>query len=628
MSSHPPEVPQGLLAGIRSASAPALLSLGLLLGACAPAVSPSGEEPAAVEPGTHPGAANDGDPVQAGVPDRSGTGDSELSPELLYDVLVAAVANQRNRPEVALDALVRAVYLSRNRYLTANAIELALRLGDNQQAIDLARLLLAQNPDNVSAVLALATAQVRNELVEDAADTLLDLVGNQDIDGEGVLREVAALVARQKEPARTHLRDRLGRAAADGSPMAAFSAALVAARLEEPEHHRTLLEQVLESMPAWETAAILKLTDIADRERDQLDTWADYFLGISPEAERFRIQYGHLLIQDERLEESLGQFDAVLAFNPESANALFAAAVVNMEREDYGPAESLFRRYIAGHGNADQARIYLAELLIDQERYGDASPLLRQVQSVEHYLDAQIMISGVIARQSNVEAGLSHLRGIDANGEAESVRLILEQDLLLREFDRMERSLALLTEALVERPEHPNLLYSRGLLAAQLNRIDMVERDMRLLIELQPDNAHAYNALGYTLADQTDRLDEALELITRALALLPEDPYILDSMGWVQYRIGDIDQALEYLVQAWDQKKDAEIAAHLGEVLWVLGRRAEAEDIWEQGKETGPDNTTLLKTIDRFLENDADRRAAAYTRGTSRRLSRDLAASA
>ncbi len=627
MNNHPQQAPKSLFTGIRLASALTVLSLGLLLGACAPAVTPTGEMRSGAETAIGPEVATDGDSALAGAPDQPAAGNSELTPELLYDVLVAAVANQRNRPELALDALVRAVYLSRNRYLAANAIELALRLGDYQQAIDLSRLLLALDPDNVSAVLALATAQIRNGMVEDAADTLLDLMGGRDIGQEAVLREMAGLIARQKEPARTLLRDRLGRAVEDGNSMAVFTAALVATRLDESERYRTLLDLVLDRVPGWEAAAILKLTYIADNERERLDSWAEEFLETSPAAERFRIRYGHLLIQDERLEESLQQFNAVLEFNPESADALFAAAVINMERQEHETAESLFRRHIAGNSNADQARIYLAEMLIDQERYDDASPLLRQVQSSRNYLEAQIMLSGVIARQSNVEAGLSHLRGIDANGEDESVRLILEQDLLLREFDLMERSLALLTEALVERPEQPNLLYSRGLLAAQLNRIDVVERDMRLLIELQPDNAHAYNALGYTLADQTDRLVEALELITRALELLPGDPYILDSMGWVQYRIGDIDQALEYLAQAWDHKKDAEIAAHLGEVLWVLGRRAEAEDIWKQGQETGPDNTTLLKTIDRFLDGDTDRHAV-YSRGASRRLPLDPTLSA
>lgn len=583
--------------------------LALAMSACAPTLT-GVEEPS--EDATEPVTA-----TLASVPKGTGTAEKaerrpppvDLSPELLYDVLVASIANQRNQPEVALDALVRAVYLSRDRRLNANAIELALHLRDYQKAIELSRLLLVQDPDNFRVVLALATAQVRNDSPDDAANTLLGLVRSQDIGDEPVLQEIASLIARQKKPHREALRERLDGAAEEGEPMVVFTSALLASRLEEPERFRELLEQVLEAEPDWETAAILKLTDIADRDRKQMDGWARGFLRSHPESSRFRIQYARLLIQDDRLDDALKQFDTVLASDPESTEALFAAAVVNMDLENDEVSESLFRRYIAASANGDQARIYLAQMLIDQERFDDASPLLRQVQSSQHYLDAQIMLSGVIARQSNVEAGLSFLRNISARGEDESVRLILEQDLLLRDFDLMERSLELLSEALIERPEHPDLLYSRGLLAAQLNRIDMIERDMRLLIELQPENAHAYNALGYTLADQTERFDEALALITKALEFLPEDPYILDSMGWVQYRKGDRESALEYLEKAWNLKKDAEIAAHLGEVLWILGRKSDARRIWEQGRESGPDNATLLKTIDRFLEGEGGQQA-------------------
>ena len=214
-------------------------------------------------------------------------------------------------------------------------------------------------------------------------------------------------------------------------------------------------------------------------------------------------------------------------------------------------------------------------------------------------------MSTVIAKQSNVEAGLSYLRNIDVRGEEQIVRLILEQDSLLREFDQENRSFALLGEALEARPEQPDLLYSRGLLAAQLDKIDIVEQDLKKLIELQPDNAHAYNALGYTLADQTDRYDEALELITKALEFLPEDAFILDSMGWVHYRRGDMEKALSYLKRAVELKEDAEIAAHLGEVLWITGQRSEAEKIWDKGKSWNSENVTLQKTIDRFLGDEA-----------------------
>ncbi len=587
----------------------AIAGLGMLvISGCAPTTATSGNEPEPETEDVEPISA----PAEAGgdeTPTVSTEPVSELTPELLYDVLLAAVANQRQEPEVALDALVRAVYQSRDRRLNANAIELALHVGDYQQAIDLSRLLLSLDPGNFRATLALATAEMRNDMVEDAATTLLDLVRAQEIGREPILQEVASFIARQEGPARDLLRARLEGAAEAGDPIVVFTAALLASRLEEPERFRELLEQALASEPDWETAAILKLTDISDRERDQLDAWATEWIDAHQDAERFRVLYARLLIQDERLDEALAQFDAVLTAHPESRDAMFAAAVVNLDMDNDARAEELLRRYIRSSDNGDQARLYLAQLFIEQERYEDASPLLRQIQSNQFYLDAQIALSGVIAHQSNVEAGLSYLRSIDTHGEDESVRLILEQDLLLRDFDQMDRSLELLTEALEERPEQPDLLYSRGLLAAQLNRLELIEKDMRLLIELQPENAHAYNALGYTLADQTDRYEEALDLISKALEFLPEDPYILDSMGWVQYRLGDIDQALDYLQQAWEIKKDAEIAAHLGEVLWMMGREDEAWSIWQEGREAGPENATLLKTIDRFAGEAGDQRA-------------------
>ncbi len=541
-------------------------------------------------------------------PSGTKTVHTNLAPELLYDLLLASVANQREQPETALEALVRAAYQSRDSEVTVQAILLALRLHDSLQAIELSRLLLDLKPDDPDAMILLATAQIDGQLVDFAADTLLELIETQDIDNEDVLQEVAELIVRQPESPRTQLRSRLEQAVEGGNLMVLYTTALVAFQLDEAERANALLERVLDQQPRWETAAILKLLYLAESAPEELDTWAKEFLRSEPAAERFQIRLGQVLLQKERLDDALAQFNAVLDLNPDSADALFAAAVIYMEREEVEPAERLFLHYLEHHTReGDQARIYLAQLLEDQERYQEASTLLRQVESYPYYLEAQIMLSGILAEKKGVEAGLSSLRGITAHNEPDAVRLILEQSILLRDFDLMERSLALLTEALVARPEHPQLLYSRGLLAAQMERIGIVEEDMRRLIQLQPDNAHAYNALGYTLADITDRYDEASELLIRALEIRPEDPYILDSMGWLLYRTGNLDQSLEYLEKAWGYMKDSEIAAHLGEVLWQLGRRSEAKKIWQQGQQSDPDNTTLLETMGRFLGTPSDR---------------------
>jgi tetratricopeptide (TPR) repeat protein len=539
---------------------------------------------------------------------------TELTAELLYDVLLASIAAQRQQPEVALDALSRAVYASRDKRLNAAAIQLALRLKDYQKAIELAHLMLTEEPGNFRIILSLASAQVQSQKIDDAAITLIDLARDQKPGNEAVMQEIASIIARQDDDVREQLGQKLIEASNEGNPSLVFTTALLAARQNQGQQFRDRLDKTLELSPDWEVPAILKLTELADNadEKRNMDDWARSFLQRFPDSEQFRVQYSRLLIRDDRNAEAMAELDIVLEQNPESKDALFTSAIVHMDEKKNERAKDLLSRYIEASNNGDQARLYLAEILIQEERYDKASPLLRQIQSRQYYLDAQIALSGVIAHQSNVDAGLSYLKSIDTHGEEESVRLILEQDSLLRDFDQMDRSLELLTDALKERPEQPDLLYSRGLLAAQLNKIDLIERDMRRLIELQPENAHAYNALGYTLADQTDRFDEALELISKALEFRPEDPFILDSMGWVHYRIGDNEKAVDYLERALELKQDAEIAAHLGEVLWVMGEKTEAEKIWNLGMEWGPENATLLKTIDRFRDIESEQQSALH----------------
>ena len=226
--------------------------------------------------------------------------------------------------------------------------------------------------------------------------------------------------------------------------------------------------------------------------------------------------------------------------------------------------------------------------------------LLREIASADLYFDVQIRIGFVLADAGRIEEALKHLADVTPKSQDEQVRIYLAREQVLRDSGQPDHALELLSAALIDIPDHPDLLYARGLVTAIMDRVVEHEQDMRRLIEIDPENAHAYNALGYTLADKTDRLTEALELIEKALALLPGDPFILDSLGWVHYRRGDLDLALEYLQLAMDQRPDAEIAAHLGEVLWQLGDEERAITAWQNGRQNDPDNSILKDTMRKF----------------------------
>jgi len=214
---------------------------------------------------------------------------------------------------------------------------------------------------------------------------------------------------------------------------------------------------------------------------------------------------------------------------------------------------------------------------------------------------AQARYALLLARRDGVDQARSYLRSLDVSDDAQRVQLIQAEAHMLREVEDYQQSYDVLRDALQERPDHPALLYDTALAAERVDRLDDAEIQLRKLIELEPDSAQAYNALGYTLADRTERYVEAREYIVKALALAPDDPFILDSMGWVEYRLGNIDEALGYLRRAYDMQPDPEIAAHLGEVLWVKGAKAEAQRVWTDSADKHPDNETLQQAMRRFL---------------------------
>ncbi|HMG60689.1 MAG TPA: tetratricopeptide repeat protein, partial [Burkholderiales bacterium] len=187
-----------------------------------------------------------------------------------------------------------------------------------------------------------------------------------------------------------------------------------------------------------------------------------------------------------------------------------------------------------------------------------------------------------------------------AKNSQQRVQLILAEAQLLRDANQPKTAFDLVGQALDRVPNNPELLYDYAMLAEKIERVDILEASLRKLIEIRPEHAHAYNALGYSLADRNQRLPEARELIEKALQLAPDDSFIIDSMGWVLYRMGNLKDSVGYLRRAFAGRPDAEIAAHLGEVLWALGERAEAERVWGDAARESPDNETLANTIKRL----------------------------
>ena len=218
----------------------------------------------------------------------------------------------------------------------------------------------------------------------------------------------------------------------------------------------------------------------------------------------------------------------------------------------------------------------------------------------DHLLPARMRAAGAIAKQGKLDEARGYLRKVAADHPEDQVQLLVAEAQLLRDANRHRDAFDMLDQALAKEPEQPELLYDLALTAEKLERFDLLESHLRKLIAVKPDHAHAYNALGYSLADRNLRLPEARKLVEKALELAPEDYFILDSLGWVQFREGDLKGAARTLRRAYAGRPDAEIGAHLGEVLWQLGEREEADRIWQESLKSSPENETLRKTLQRL----------------------------
>jgi Flp pilus assembly protein TadD len=253
-----------------------------------------------------------------------------------------------------------------------------------------------------------------------------------------------------------------------------------------------------------------------------------------------------------------------------------------------------------GYRDGNGVRYLLGQMAEEQKHWPEAIKWYESIADGDHLLPARMRAAGAIAKQGKLDEARGYLRKVAADHPEDQVQLLVAEAQLLRDANRHRDAFDMLDQALAKEPEQPELLYDLALTAEKLERFDLLESHLRKLIAVKPDHAHAYNALGYSLADRNLRLPEARKLVEKALELSPEDYFILDSLGWVQFREGDLKGAARTLRRAYAGRPDAEIGAHLGEVLWQLGERDEADRIWQESLKSSPENETLRKTLQRL----------------------------
>ncbi|MBI2509933.1 MAG: tetratricopeptide repeat protein [Betaproteobacteria bacterium] len=526
----------------------------------------------------------------------------ELTEQLMLKMMLAEIAVQRGQPHVAVPAYLELARETRDPRVAQRATEIAWNARFLSAALEAAGIWLQADPQSAQARQIIAALLVNQAQLAEAQPHLEKwLAADQDNLGQGFL-QLNSLLARHKDkPAVLKLMQALAQPYGN-VPEARLAVAQAAWNANDPETALAEARAALKLKPGWELAALFQAQVLARRSSAEAVQFLDEYLRGHPGARDVRLNYARLLVNARDYAEARKQFEVLVSEHPANPDVTMAVALLAMQASDYDAAEIQLKRALEiNYKDPDMARLYLGQVNEERKRFDEALKWYSTVGQGEQYINAQARYAGVLARQGKLGEARQHLRQADANTSQQRVQLTQAEAQLLREASEYQAAYELLGQALEQLPDYPDLLYDHAMAAEKVDRIDVLEGNLRKLIQIRPDHAHAYNALGYTLADRRQRIEEAHGLIETALKLAPEDPFIMDSMGWVLYRMGRSEQGLDFLQRAFALRPDPEIAAHLGEVLWAVGQRDQARKVWAGALKDHPKNETLQGTVKRFL---------------------------
>lgn len=540
-------------------------------------------------------------PAPAPVPRAAPLPNVDLSEDILFKLTLAEIALQRGQPHVAVPAFLEVARVTRDPRVARRATEVAWSARFLPAALDAATLWLQVDPDSARARQTVIALLVNQSRLDDALPHLHKwLSAEPERVGENFLQLSSLMASHQDKPAILRLLRTLA-AGYPAVPEASFAVAQAASNADDQATALASARKALELRPGWELAALFQARALERDSVDQAIVFLEGFLKSNPGARDARLSLARLLVAARRYPEARKQFEILVGEAPNNPEIAMAVATLSLQAKDYEAAEVQLRRALEiNPKDPDVVRLYLGQVSEELKRDDQALKWYSSVTQGEQFIHAQSRYAGVLARQGKMAEARKYLQDVPAVDAQQRVLLTLAEAGLLREANVHQEAFEFLAAAVAKTPDVPDLMYDYAMAAEKVNRLDVLEANLRRVIAMRPTHAHAYNALGYSLADRNERLAEARTLIETAHKLAPEDSYILDSLGWVLFRQGQYQEALGYLQRAHEARPDAEISAHLGEVLWALGRQAEAQKVWAEALRGQSKNDVLQSTIKRL----------------------------
>ncbi|KQR79479.1 hypothetical protein ASG35_06120 [Burkholderia sp. Leaf177] len=532
------------------------------------------------------------------------------SSQIVFQVLAAEVALQRNQAAPAYQTYLALARDTHDPRFAQRATEIAIAAQSPNDALTAVQLwqqfspnseraaqlsasllILSGKPDDAEPILAGELAKIPAEQRGDAIISLQVLIsrGPNRVGGLNVLKD---LVKNDMDRPETQLALARQQLAADDQPGAKAS-----------------LEKALQLKPDYLPAA-LTLARMGPAERNEGIASFEKYLDKNPKSHDARLALAQLYLSADRLDDAQKQFEVMRKNDAKDLTPLMALALINIQKKQPDKAKDYLTQYAKAAeatpgADPGQAYIYLAQLSLEQKDDVAANQYLDKItRSSQQYLPAQVTRAQILANHGKVDEARQLLGSLQTSDPRDLALLARTDASLLFQAQRYPEAETALSKASAAFPEDPDLTYDYAMAAEKNGHYEVMETQLRKLMKTQPDNPQAYNALGYSLVDRNERLDEAVKLIEKAVSLAPNDAFIMDSLGWAKYRQGNDAEAASILKKAYDLQPNAEIGAHLGEVQWKSGQQDQARSTWRQAQKLEPGNDTLVKTLKRFQVND------------------------
>ena len=526
-----------------------------------------------------------------------------LSNDILFGVLASEIAAQRGAAAASAPTVLALAQRTRDPRLARRAAEFALTANRLDEAIRALKLWQELEPASDNAQYQLIAALLRAGRLSEATPGVQAQLAARPHEAPQVFMHLAGLLSRQPDKAGAYAMMKTLLAPYPSVAEGHFALMITAQEAGDDAMAQAEMATLATLAPAWDYPVGWQVERLRQTSPEAALALLERELARRPQAGlELRLSYPRLLVMVKRYDAARDAFVQLSNKYPHQPEVAYAIGVLSYELKDYEEAERSLRDALAlGYREPDFVRFTLGQMAEERKLPQEAVNWYEAITSGPQLPQAQSRLAVLEAEDGKLDAALARLERLADMQNTPRPARVLAQAQLARNAEQPDRALAILSAALAKDGNVAEWRYERALLLDDRERVAEAERDLRAYLKLKPKSAQGLNALGYILANRTNRIREARELVSRALKLDPDNPMILDSMGWVEYRSGKLEAALRYLQRAHHLMPDPEIAAHLGEVLWKMGREAEARELWARSLEANPDSDIIRRTQQRFI---------------------------